>query len=108
MKGVSYPCTDNYSSRVNLGDEGAADTCPAAFRPHGIGFAQNHSDRRQNRHVEHGVELVRQIFGSLELQRHAAVAQIDYLGGFLAALGENRVGFRSSQRYALPLSLLAV
>ena len=70
----------------------------------GICFAKDYAHWRQNRHVQHGIELVGQIFFAVQDQGHSAVAQIEHRGALLAQVGKLRVGFGVGERDALPAS----
>ena len=48
--------------RGELRNEGTAKSNAAVFELLGVGLAQNHAHGRQDRHVQYGVELIRDIF----------------------------------------------
>ena len=80
---------------AGLRDERTADTRSAGFRPHRIRFAQDHAHRRQDGHVQNGIELVGDVILAVGKQRDAAIAQIQHRSGLLIEVGEDRIRFCS-------------
>jgi hypothetical protein len=92
--------------RDGLRDEGAADSCAAAFEALGVGFVEDDANGRKNRNVEHRVELGGELVGFVEDEGHTAVTEIDDGCVALTSVGEDRVCFRAGERYAFPFAML--
>src|SRR5277367_2646629 len=55
------------------GDERAAHARTASLEALCVGLAQYHAHRRQNRHMQHSMELVGDVFRIVQEQRHTTI-----------------------------------